>query len=253
MKNASGTFTLIGVAERGFECKGGKILVNGVVGGNTLMAAEVIEIGSDAKFNNHVKYWNRAGVLDFENSLQGGTATYDPGLEIENGKWHYLGFASFVMVLWYLSTALVMIIVIQYLFGLTLKNAANTVKNASLKSLGVGLLFLAGVPIAVVILFVTVIGIPLAVLTLIVYLTTILLATVIVSLMISNWVNNTYYESSWGNGKIIAAAFGIFFFLKLASLTPVIGPLIMLLLACMGFGGILLNVRRKKNKTLALT
>jgi hypothetical protein len=42
-------------------------------------------------------------------------------------------------------------------------------------------------------------------------------------------------------------------FLKLASLTPFAGPLIMLLLACMAFGGILQNVRWRRNESLAST
>lgn len=252
-KSASGAFTLNGTVEQSFEGKGGKMIMNGNVGGNAVMAAEVIEIGSQAKFNKDVKYWNDAGELDLRNSMVGGKATFDPSLKIESGRWHYLGFASFIMVLWYLGTALVMMILIQYLFSATFANAANTIKNASLKSLGVGMLFAVGVPIVIVISCITVIGIPVGVLTLIAYLTIILLATVIVALLISNWINNTYYQASWTNGKLVAAAFGIFIFLKLASLTPVIGPLIMLLLACMAFGGLILNIKWKRNKALVLT
>lgn len=253
VRNASGKFTLNGIVDRKLDCKGGEITVNGVIGDNAVIAAEDIKVGPAAKFSKEVRYWNEEGSLDFKNSLQGGSATYDPGLEIEDGKWHYLGFASLIMVLWYLGTALLMLFLVQYLFSLTFKNAANTVKNASLKSLGLGVLFLVGVPITIAVLFITVIGVPLAILTFIGYLTVILLATIIVSLLISNWINNTFYQSIWKNGRIVAAAFGIFIFLKLASLTPAIGPLIMLLLVCMAFGGLLLNVKLKRKKPLDLT
>jgi cytoskeletal protein CcmA (bactofilin family) len=253
IKDASGTFTLNGTAERELLCKGGKIVINGNVGGNAELAAEVIEIGSDARFSKDVTYWNEARSLDFKNSLKGGNAAYNSSLEIENGKWHYLGFASFIIVLWYLGTALVMMFLIQYLFSITLKNVANTVKDASLKSLGVGFLFLIAVPIAIVICFITLVGIPIGVLTFMAYLTVVILATIIVALLIANWINNTYYRSGWGNGQIVLAAFAIFIFLKLASLTPFIGPLVMLLLVCMAFGGILLNVKFRQNKAIALT
>ncbi|HEY0742725.1 MAG TPA: hypothetical protein VGD40_14750 [Chryseosolibacter sp.] len=253
LRNASGTFTLNGTTERELESKGGKITINGNVLGNAVLAGESIEVGSEAKFNKDVRYWDRSGAVDFKNSLQGREPIFDSALEIQNGKWHYLGFASFMMVLWYLGTALVMILLVHFLFSAVLSSAANTVKEASLKSLGVGFLFMVGVPIAIVITFITIIGIPLGILSLIAYVTILLLATVIVSLLAANWINNVYYQGSWANGRVVLAAFGIFIFLKLASLTPVVGPLIMLLLACMSFGGILLNVRWKKNKALALT
>ena len=68
-------------------------------------------------------------------------------LAVEEGKWHYLGFASFLMVLWYLGTALLLMIIFHYLFSRTFRDAANIVKKESLKSLGFGFLFLVGVPV----------------------------------------------------------------------------------------------------------
>lgn len=252
VRSVSGTFTLNGAAEGEVKCNAGKIIVNGDVAGNAVLAAEEIEIGSDAKFGKDVRYWNESGSLDFRNSLRDGKATYDSSLELENGKWQYLGFASFIMLLWYLLTAFVMMLLIQYLFSATLRNAASNVVNASLKALGVGFLFLVGVPIVIVILFLTLIGIPVGILTLVAYLTIILFATSIVALLLANWINNTKYGAAWGNARVVFAALGIFIILKIASLTPFIGPLIMLLLACLGFGGILLSIRWKKNKKLAL-
>lgn len=249
---ASGTFTLNGTAEGELECKGGKILVNGDVAGRAVLAAEEIEIGSHATFGKGVRYWNERGSLDFGNSMRNGEATYDPSLEIEDGKWHYLGFASFIMLLWYLLTAFVMMLLIQYLFSATLRNSANNVVNSSLKALGVGFLFLVGVPIVIIILFVTIIGIPVGILTFVVYLTIILFATSIVALLIANWVNTTYYRAAWGNGRVVFSALGIFIVLKIGSLTPFIGPLVMLLLACTAFGGILLSISWRKKK-LAFT
>lgn len=253
VKDASGSFILNGTVEKDLECRGGKIMINGSVNGNSIMAANTIQLGSDARFKGNVRYWDKMGPFDFKNALVGGTATYDAGLEIENGKWHYLGFASFIMVLWYLGTALVMIALLEYFFSRTFKNAANTIKDTSLRSLGLGLLFLIGVPLAIVVLFVTIVGVPLALLTLVTYVTILLLGTVIVSLLIANWINNTYYQASWQNARIVIAAFGIFIFLKLASLTPFVGPLIMMLLVCMAFGGLLQNISWRRNNKLALS
>ena len=139
-----------------------------------------------------------------------------------------------------------MISLIQYFFSETFRRAAETVKKASMKSLGMGALFLVGVPVAIVVTFITIVGIPLGILALISYVTVLLLGTVIVSLIATHWINNTYYHASWRTSRIIFMAFGAFIFLKLASLTPFVGPLVMLLLACMAFGGILQTARWKR-------
>jgi len=251
IKIASGTFTLNGKSGNNMECRGGKIIINGTVEGGSLLAANVIELGPEARFSRDVKYWSNDGSIDFGNSMSGGNATFDPSLEINNGSWQYLGFASFLMVMWYLGTALLMIALIQYLFRNTLRKSADTVKNLSLKSLGLGFLFLVGVPAAIVVVALTILAIPVAILLLIGYITIILLGTIIVAVMIAHWINNTYYQSQWSSVRIVLTSFGIFVFLKLASLTPVIGPLIMLLLACMAFGGILQQVRFKRSAVVA--
>ncbi len=247
IKSASSEFTLNGIARNDLDCRGGKILINGTVDGNSIIAASTIEIGSAARFSNSVKYWNKAGSLDFKNAMQRGKATFDPSLEMESGKWRYLGFASFLILLWYLGTALLMLSLIQYFFGGLFKNAADTVKNTSLKSLGFGFLFLVGVPIAIVIAMITLVGIPIGILALVGYVAVLLLGTVIVALLATHWINNTFYQSAWTTSRILIVAFGIFIFLKLASLTPFVGPAIMLLLVCMAFGGILQNIKWKRD------
>jgi hypothetical protein len=125
-------------------------------------------------------------------------------------------------------------------------NSAKTVKEFSLKSLGIGALYLVGGPVIIVFSFATVIGLPVAVLLLVVYVTVILFATAIVSLLISHWINNSYYRTSWKSGRLIMASLGIFIFLKLTSLTPFVGPAIMLFLLCMGLGAILQNIKWKR-------
>ncbi len=253
IKSASGTLTLNGKAGKDIDCRGGTLIMNGTVAGTSILAAREIQLGPQAQFNNDVRYWNSHESLDFGNTIHNGKATLDSSLKMETGKWHYLGFGSLLMGLWYLGTALIMIILIQYLFKATFSKAANIIKNASLKSLGFGVLFLIVVPVAIIVCFITIVGLPVAILLMITFITVIILATVIVALLIAHWINNTNYNSSWSSRKIILVAFGIFVVLKLASLTPFVGPLIMFLLACMGFGGILQSVRWRRNQMVAGT
>ena len=80
----------------------------------------------------------------------------------------------------------------------------------------------------------------------------VLCGTVIVSLVAAHWINNTVYESSWRSAKTIGIALAIFVFAKLASLTPFVGPLIMLLVTCMSLGAILQTIRWKRTESRAL-
>ena len=252
IKSASGAFTLNGVAANNVDCRGGRIIINGRVNGNASLAADELRVGDDASFAQTVNYWTANGSAEFRNSMKTGSPVYDPSLKLDYGKWHLLGFTSLLMVTWYLGTALLFIALIHYLFSNTFRNAANSIKNAALRSIGLGFLFLVAVPVAIVVLAVTVVGFPLAVLILFAYIIIVLLGTIITSLLVANWINNNF-QKSWTSIQIVFSAFGIFVFLKLATLTPLVGPLIMLLMAVMGFGGILQNIRWKRNSKLALT
>lgn len=251
-KSSSGQFTLNGKVND-LNYQGGKILINGTVDGASVLAANTIELGTGTIFNKDVRYWSEEGNLDFDSFMKNGDAVFDVSLAADNGGWKYSGVVIFVLVLWYLIFALAVIFLFQYFFKNTLKKAADTFKKDSLTSLGLGFLFLAGVPLTILFLLISVIGIPVAVLMFIVYLAVILVATVIVSTVAANWINNTYYQSSWSNRRIILTAFSIFIVLKLVFITPFVGPLITFLLVCMALGAILLNLRWKRRKNPVMT
>ncbi|MGZ8557482.1 MAG: hypothetical protein ACXWWC_04085 [Chitinophagaceae bacterium] len=251
IKIASGDLTLNGNISKDIDCRGGKITVNGNISGKSVLAARKIVVGNNAVFNNDVRYWNKQGSLDFKQSLKNGKAIYDPSLRIQTGEWYYLGAATVLGLLWWLGMALLMILIIQYLFSSTMKKTADTVFNHTLKSLGFGFLFFIAVPVAAVVSFITVVGLPIGMLLIFIYVTLILLATVITSVVTANWFNNRN-NYKWGNGRLVFAAFGIFVLLKLISLTPFAGWLVMILLVCMAFGGILLTVNWKINKTATI-
>lgn len=252
LKGAFGYLILNGNVLKNIDCRGGKITVNGIVGGGAVIAARDIIIGGDAAFNGDVRYWNKKGSLDFRQSLKNGKAMFDPSLRIRSGQWYYLGAATVLGLLWYLGMALLMILIVQYLFSTTMKKAADASFNHTLKSLGVGFLFFIAVPVAAFVAFVTIIGVPVALLLIIGYVTLILLTTVIISVVASNWLNNrNKYE--WNFWRIAFGAFGIFILLKLVSLAPFIGWLVILVMACIAFGAILLSIKWRTRHAAAIT
>ena len=242
-----GNLILNGNVAKNIDCRGGKISLNGTVDGKSILAARYITIGSNAAFNGDVRYWNKQGSLDFKQSLKNSKATYDPSLRIRTSQWYYLGATTVLGLLWYLGMALVMILLVQYLFSSTMKMAADKTFNRTLKSLGYGFLFFIAVPVAAVVAFITLVGVPVGILLIISSVTLILITTVIISVVAANWFNNRN-NYKWNFWPIVFAAFGIFILLKLVSLTPFVGWLIMLVLACIVFGAILLTIKWKRKQ-----
>lgn len=249
VKGAFGELYLNGTLLKDVDCRGGKITVNGTVNGKSTLAAPTITIGNDAVFTNDVRYWNKQGSIDFKQSLKNSKATYDPSLRIRTGEWYYLGAATILALLWWLSMALLMIVIVQYLFSAPMKKAADTFFNNTLKSLGIGFLYFIAVPVLAIIAFVTVVGLPVGFLLIVGYFILLLLASVITSVMLANWMNNRN-NYNWNFWRMVFAAWGILILLKLVTLVPFAGWLIMLFLVCATFGSILLNISWRKKATI---
>jgi hypothetical protein len=247
VRGAFGELILNGHITKDIDCRGGKITVNGTIDGKAVLSATDIIIGDNAAFNNDVRYWNKKGSLNFKQTLKNGKATYDASLRMQTGQWYYLGAATIIGLFWYLGMALLMIMIVQYLFANTMKKAADTVFNSSLKCLGYGFLFFIAVPLAAVVALVTIIGVPVGILLLLSYVTLVILAAVITSVVIAHWFNNRN-KYQWNYWKLVFAGFGIFILLKLISSAPFVGWLLIILLTCMAFGGILLNINWKRKQ-----
>lgn len=250
MRGSFDKLVLNGNVSKDINCSGQKIEINGTVDGKSIIASRTIVIGSNAIFNKDVRYWNKQGSVDFKQSLRNSKSIYDPSLHIAASEWYYLGAASILGLLWYLGMALLMIMILQYLFAATFKKAAFTIFSNTVKSIGYGLLFFIAIPIAAVIAFITLIGVPVGLLLVFSYIILAMLSTVIVSVVVANWFNNRN-KYQWHYRQLVFAAFGVFVVLKLLSSTPVAGWLLMCLLACMSFGGIILNINWKGKRALA--
>jgi hypothetical protein len=251
IKSYAGELLVNGNVAKDIECRGGKITINGNINGRSIIAARQIYIGDNTSFNSDVRYWAKNKKVDFKQSLKNGKAIYDPALKISGSKWYYLGAVSILGLLWYLGMALVMILLIQYLFPSTLKKAADIFYNTPMKSFGFGLLFFIGVPVIAVLAFISVIGVPVGLLLIFSYVVLVLLAVVITSSVLANWINNRY-EKNWDYWRLAFTAFGIFIVLRLITLTPIAGWLVMILLCCAAFGSIVLAIHWRRDKTMVI-
>jgi hypothetical protein len=248
VRGAFGKLSMNGIVEQDMICKGGQLIVNGTVMGKSILSAPDIEIGDNASFNNDVRYWNTEGSLDFKQAVKKGQATYDPSLQIETGHWYYAGWMSLAAVIWYLGTAILMIFLTQFLFPKTMRRASDTVSKETMKSLGYGVLYLVGVPVAMVIAFITVIAIPIGLILLFGYILTMALAAVITSVVAANWLN-TKYNHNWGTGKMVLITTGIFIVLKLLSATVILSWVVSVA-SLIAFGAILININWRRKEAI---
>ncbi|MDP4261385.1 MAG: hypothetical protein Q8941_02530 [Bacteroidota bacterium] len=242
---ATGKFVLNGTVTKDIDCRGGSITINGAIGGKAILAATgKIIIGDSAQFGSDVRYWSPWKV-NFRQSVKTGTPVYDTTLKIKYNRWYFLGFSSWLGLLWYICMTFLMIMIIQYLFSNTMKKAGNSVYTAPLRSLLYGFLFCIAVPVLAVISFVSIIGVPVGLILLFSYIMLILLATAITSVVAVNWLNNLGNRNLkfW---KLVFSGLGIFVVLKILTFTPFLGWFIMGLLVFMAFGAILLNVNWRR-------
>lgn len=242
LSSGSGELYLDGIIEKDIDCRAEKIEIKGTISGKSKIAAQDIIIGSGAAFNNDVRYWSPEKNVNFGQSVKNGSAVYDSSLAIERDHWYYLGFSVFFAAFWYLAAAFIFIFLVQYLFGSTMKSAANRVFESTGKSFGYGVLFFLLVPLAAVILCITIIGIPLGLLVLMAYGVLALLASVISAVVIANWFNNRR-NKHWKNIHISLVALLSFIVLKLVSFIPFLGWVFMFITAGIAFGSIIITVR----------
>jgi len=251
IKGAFGNLVLNGNVSKNVDCRGGNIKINGHINGGAILAAKDISIGNNAFFSGDIRFWNKRGSLNVPALQKNGKLVYDESLRIDTAEWYYLGSATVLGLLWLLGMALLMIFVIQYLFSFTMKKAADKIFDNTLKSLGLGVLFFIAVPVVAVVAFVTLIGIPLGILLLLGYIILALLAVLISSVVISNWFNNRY-NKGWNNWRLVFVAWGIFILLQFLSMIPFIGWLVMAMLVCMSYGGIMstIHFKTKRNQVV---
>ena len=252
VRSMSGMFVLNGRVGKYLDARGKDILINGTIAGDAILSADEIEVGQDAAFAGKVRYWS-AEPANFRQSVKSGSAVEDESLRMDRGGGRYLGFASVLGLLWYLGAALVFIILIQFLFGKYLQNASANFSGAGTgRSILYGFLFFILIPVAILFALFTLIGIPLALLMIFLYMTLILLSTVISSLVLANYINIRYYNNRemW---RQVWTALGIFIVLKLITLIPVLGWLLMIAAVFLTFGLLIaefIRVRRESRSVV---
>lgn len=255
-KAAAGKMTLNGRIDQYLEFTGEELNLNGNVGGTSTIVAKRVNVQDRAALNGNVTYWTALGEVDFGRALKdGATAVFDPTLQkrYDRPDYKFLGFASFLAALWYLLAMFVLIWIGKWLFSAMWENAATRAKQDFIGSLGYGFVYFAVVPIAVVLLCVTLIGIPVGIILLFIYLLLLALANVITALVATYWLMQKR-GYVWSSFQVVLVALGLLVVLKMLGFIPVIGWLVKMAAIFTAFGALLVStgiLNRRRSQEVA--
>lgn len=235
----AGRFLLYGPVGRNLEFRGGAIGIHGRVGGESrISATDRLEIGYSAVFNGPVRYWS-PDTVNFGTSLRTGQAVRDETLAVRTSHWYFLGGSGALVFLWYLGMALMLIILLQYLFRPAFQRAGEKVYEQTLKSFGTGLLFFLGTPLFIIMAIASLVAMPVGFLLLFGYVFILLTCGSISSVVAAHWFSNLMGS----NGRFweqVGMAFVFFILLRLVLSIPLFGWILYPLVICIAIGAIAL-------------
>lgn len=247
IKSYSGELIMNGTINKEAELFGEEIYINGEIKGTSKLAASSITIGESAKFQENVHYWSEDNKVDFKNSLVGVTANFDETLmgDREEFSWKGFGIAALGFWLFYLFSAFLVIVLLNWAFGNFFSTAATYLDKTFLKSLGYGIIYLIGIPFLVIALFVLIIGIPLGLFLGGFYIFSLLFGHLITALLIAHFFSKKA-NKQWNFWTLGILALGIASIIRLLTFIPFLGTLLSFVVIAIAYGLIAYTLLQKK-------
>ncbi|MCB0633830.1 MAG: polymer-forming cytoskeletal protein [Lewinella sp.] len=250
-KLAGGEVTVTGTLDGATVIRGENVTVNGTFNSPLQLTSQALTLQDQAKFFADIQYWNEKGAIDFGTALQGNSrAVLDEALRgqpHENNWQRTLGVGTaFTFIVRVLSAALLLFLLVWAFPDFFQRLGAHVQDNYS-KSLGYGLIYILGMPLVIILLFVTIIGIPLGLFSIAAYGFSLGWAHILAALLVAYWWQARRGEH-WQNSKIVLVAVGVFVGLKLISWIPILGWLIALLVAAMAIGALIREWLQHRHK-----
>ncbi|GAL85334.1 hypothetical protein MYP_2563 [Sporocytophaga myxococcoides] len=243
-----GTISLGGSINGNTKIEGGKLTISSELNGRAEIAVQNFTVSSTAQFNENVRYWKEGGPLKISPKVHSGRFDYDNSLAPHKDQNQSSLRSGSIFLIWHILFAILMFILLTYIWPVSFQSTGVYLANTPVKSLGYGLIYFIVFPFAILLLFISIIGIPIAVLLFVLYLFSVSCGLVIVSLALANFANYKL-QKHWSKWMLLLAAIIILIILHLILLIPFIGFLIITLLTCASYGGLILNFIDKRNRT----
>ena len=245
----AGDLILNGEVMEGLKVHGGDVSINGTVRGASKIAGEDLTIGSNAQFHNDVEYWHSDGEINFNTALVDAEARFNEDLEEESSLTSF-GADSLKNWVVYILSAFLAILVFHGLFRNAFSNAVEGLENNLLKSFGFGLIYLIGIPLAIILAFVITIGIRLGLLAAAVFIFSIVFGQVVAAILIAYYLRKRQ-DKNWGFWPVTFVALGVAILLRLIGMIPYAGIAIAIIILSITYGALTLQVFRAKKERIA--
>ncbi|WP_435625269.1 hypothetical protein [Flagellimonas sp.] len=225
------------------EIKGEDVSINGTFYETSKIIGKDFTIGPSAKFHSNVEYWTSEGEIDFRQALVNAEASFDEKLGEEKSNLSATTFGTKSLSLWvfYILSAFLVILILHSLFRNTFSEAVEGLEKNWFKSFGVGLIYLFGIPLLIIIAFLMIIGIPIGLFATGIFLFSLLFGHLIAALLL------VYYfkykkAKKWNFWSITFLALCVAIVLRLFTMLPYVGILLSVVILSITYGALTLNV-----------
>jgi cytoskeletal protein CcmA (bactofilin family) len=232
-----------------FEAAAGDVRIDGAVGGDAVVATERLVVGETATVGGALQYDNDVGSVSVAPGATiagGATAVASPAFTVLEGGLFSGGFDPVpapVIPNWvgavygFFANLLLGVVLLALAPGFS-RRVAGLGTGEALRSGGVGLLVLLGVPVLLIAVAVTIIGIPLSIAGFVAFLLTLWAAGVYGAYTVGTWlVSYTDTQNRW-----LALVVGLLI-VALVGAVPILGGLIGFLVLLVGLGAFALALR----------
>jgi hypothetical protein len=238
---AGGSITVTGAVKRNVHAAGGHIVIDAPVGGNVSVAGGKLELGPNARIEGKLKFY-------------GGEMQRDPAAQVVGAVEHVRGgnhYREYTMGerflrgwVWTMGLVLLAAIIAGALPGPSAR-MAQELRERPWMTLLLGLIALTSIPIAAVLIMVTIIGIPIGILGLLGYAVLLLmgyvwLSVVLGGLLLERVKPETAARAAWRVGAAVVTMLAIALLVRV----PFAGGIVKLAVLACGVGMIVAVIAR---------
>jgi cytoskeletal protein CcmA (bactofilin family) len=238
-----GELTLDGRVGKGLRGSIGTLVISGVVNGDVSVNADEVTLMPTAKISGDFKYKSKKQAKIESGALvTGQTLWTKKERKEEKTARGIFTTKSLVTEILFLLALMITGIVLTLIFKKNAYQAKRAVTASFLKSLGLGFVFMVCIPIAIVVLFVTILGIPIAIISLFAYAVLIYIAKIPVATALGGMIIKAFGKQ--GEPSLIWSMLLGLIVLTILLNIPYLEWLIYFIVLFTGFGAILISCRQ---------
>lgn len=228
-----------------------KLDFDGVVHGDTELSAQTLTVGSNAQFGGDVRYWQKGGTLDFDETAVSSAPVYDKTLTFRPSDLRLFGpfadresFMPTLQWIYVLSGAAILLLLSLLFKGEGFDDMAQSIRRGATQQFLKGLLLVIITPVLVLLLMMSVIGIPIALLVLALYLFLLFISEILAALVLAR-VAKHRFQKQWSDGMMVCISLVFFVALMLVERVPVVGFLMVKIVVLMVLGGLVTLAQKR--------